>query len=479
MNREKAAREEQRWAGPDSRLKRYGILLAFAWALAIAVSLGWNIQQIRKTIRLLAVKEARIHFEKDRAIRLWSTAHGGVYVTQGPKTPPNPHLAHIPDRDILTPSGKKLTLMNPAYMVRQMMDDYSGLYGVRGRIVSLRPLRAENIPDEWEIAALKAFEKGEKEVFEFVDLEGQPFLRLIQPIVTEKGCLKCHGHQGYVVGDIRGGIGVSVPMSSYLIYEQEEIKKLSISHILIFCVGILGIFLGFGKLDDYFSQRVAAEMKHEHAARRMEELLAALPVCIVVIDYETRKILDVNPQALAVFGCSRETLVGKTCTDYICPAKASDCPIIDQGLTLDKSERQVITHTGELVPVLKTGIITRIDSRKVLLECFIDITDKKRAEKELLEKEKLRVVLEMAGGVCHEFNQPLQIITGYCELLEKDGTLEKESEDFIRIIRQEVAKMGELTRNLRSITTYETKPYLSSKIVDITGKAGKKEDLPD
>ncbi|MFZ4791908.1 MAG: c-type heme family protein [Candidatus Competibacteraceae bacterium] len=54
---------------------------------------------------------------------------------------------------------------------------------------------------------------GEKEVFEFTDVRGQPYLRLMKPMITVSGCLKCHAFQGYQVGDVRGGIGVAVPIS--------------------------------------------------------------------------------------------------------------------------------------------------------------------------------------------------------------------------------------------------------------------------
>ncbi|MBL6964881.1 MAG: DUF3365 domain-containing protein [Bacteroidetes bacterium] len=51
-----------------------------------------------------------------------------------------------------------------------------------------------------------------KEVSEFTEINNQPYLRLIRPMMTKKNCLKCHGFQGYKVGDTRGGVGVLVPL---------------------------------------------------------------------------------------------------------------------------------------------------------------------------------------------------------------------------------------------------------------------------
>jgi hypothetical protein len=58
--------------------------------------------------------QAHITYLKDILYRRWNAMHGGVYVPVTKETQPNPYLYDIPERDITTPSGKRLTLMNPA-----------------------------------------------------------------------------------------------------------------------------------------------------------------------------------------------------------------------------------------------------------------------------------------------------------------------------------------------------------------------------
>jgi len=171
----RSTQSKNRNAGPV----RYTLILAIVWSVLIAVSCIWSTQQKKITTIALATKEAHSHFNKDVSIRLWATTHGGVYVPIDERTPPNPYLKHLKERVITTPSGKELTLMNPAYRLRQRMEENSVLYGIKGRITSLKPFRQKNAPDEWEKSALTAFENGVKEVFEFVDIEGESYLRLI------------------------------------------------------------------------------------------------------------------------------------------------------------------------------------------------------------------------------------------------------------------------------------------------------------
>lgn len=156
------------------RLGYYMLVLAGGWTFLVVVSLFWGISQNKQTTRELVTKEARAHFAKDQAFRFWASSHGGVFVPTNERTPPNRHLAHVPERDITTPSGKKLTLMNPAYMLRQLHKEFADLYGVQGKITSLKPLSHTNAPDEWEKSALKAFEDGMDEQLEFADIRGKP-----------------------------------------------------------------------------------------------------------------------------------------------------------------------------------------------------------------------------------------------------------------------------------------------------------------
>lgn len=194
-------------------IRRFSIVLALFWTAGIAASFAWFYKHEQDTVLEIARAEARATYEKDSLYRRWATQHGGVYVTMSASSPPNPNLAQIPERDIVTPSGRALTLVNPAYMTRQVFelaDSQKNL--VRGHITSLRPIRPENVPDPWEARALHKFERGVKEVSEVQVINGRRYMRLMRPFVTEEGCLKCHASQGYKVGDIRGGISASVPI---------------------------------------------------------------------------------------------------------------------------------------------------------------------------------------------------------------------------------------------------------------------------
>ena len=103
-------------------------------SLFFGFSLYWNITNLYLEKIELATAEARANWNKDQAFRSWASKHGGVYVKPDKRTPPNPYLAHIPKRDVVTTDGTKLTLMNPAYMMSQLTKEFEESYGIKGRI---------------------------------------------------------------------------------------------------------------------------------------------------------------------------------------------------------------------------------------------------------------------------------------------------------------------------------------------------------
>lgn len=144
------------------KIKNLRYISIFVWTILVVISLFWNILRNSEQIIEVAKQGARESIEKDIVFRRWNSKMEGVYGKISKETPPNPYL-DIPERDISTPSGTSLTLINPAYMTRQIHELQLQTEGVLGHITSLNPIRPENKADEWETKALKTFENGNKE----------------------------------------------------------------------------------------------------------------------------------------------------------------------------------------------------------------------------------------------------------------------------------------------------------------------------
>ncbi len=238
---------------------------------------------------MLAFGTARAFFQQIVTTRAWNAMHNGVYVPITKDVRPNPYLDD-PLRDLSTDKNIKLTKINPAYMTRQIAEIAKrNKYGVQFHITSLQPINPKNKPYDWEKKWLLAFERGKKEEGAFVDNGPTTTFRYMAPLLTTKSCLECHAKQGYTLGDIRGGISVSLPN-----FSDRVSPTIFIGHGVIAVLGLLliafgGLLLEKNRLQLLQSnqalkneieerQEVICELKE--AQSQVKQLSGVIPICM-------------------------------------------------------------------------------------------------------------------------------------------------------------------------------------------------------
>lgn len=224
-------------------LKRNTRFIMLAWSVIVAVSLGWTLYFQRHSFETMLHNEAAAIHAMDMEYRNWVIHSGGVYVPVDGRVTPSPWLGHVPERDITTPSGRQLTLLNSSFVVRLVHEGMvSGGSELRGHIASLRPINPANAADAWERQALAGFGRGDRERASFdVMADGKTYYRYMKPMVTEQDCLKCHAQYGDKLGDIRGGVSIAVPVDAILAAERGERNALIGGHGLIWALGLFGL----------------------------------------------------------------------------------------------------------------------------------------------------------------------------------------------------------------------------------------------
>jgi PAS domain S-box-containing protein len=129
--------------------------------------------------------------------------------------------------------------------------------------------------------------------------------------------------------------------------------------------------------------RKESETALKESEERVRKIVDSINTGIIIIDPADRIIVDVNPVAAQMIGADRENIIGQVCHRFICQADKNECPILDRGKEIDNTERELLTASGDRIPVLKTVVPVELSGKQYLLESFVDITERKQAEDQI------------------------------------------------------------------------------------------------
>ncbi len=205
------------------------------------------------------------------------------------------------------------------------------------------------------------------------------------------------------------------------------------------------------RLNDEIKQRKQVEQTLREHKQRLDTIFSAILTGVVIVDGETHEIVDVNPLAAKIIGLSKEQIIGEVCHQFICPAEKGKCPISDLGQTVDESERVLLRPTGEDTPILKTVTKAFWQGREYLVESFIDMTERKKAEEhrcKLLKKlENVNKELkDFAYIVSHDLKAPLRGISTLANWMLSDyaDKLDEEGSEQLNLLSSRVDRMHNL-----------------------------------
>lgn len=218
------------------RVLRLPLLITLLWGLLLFTLFRWTAQREDEYTTGLARIQTATLFSSIVDTRDWNANNGGVWVREHPGCPANPWLPEE-ERTLRAEDGTTLVKVNPAYMTRQIAESFTSTLA-SFRISSLSPKRPENRADQWETGALLSFEKDRHELFDLVsDKEGMRY-RYMAALPAKESCIQCH--QDKKVGDVLGGISVSISAEPLFEAATERKRTTGLAFGIIGMVGIGG-----------------------------------------------------------------------------------------------------------------------------------------------------------------------------------------------------------------------------------------------
>ncbi|NUN69699.1 MAG: PAS domain S-box protein [Bacteroidetes bacterium] len=397
-----------------STLRKMIGAVAIGHSVMIFAIMVVNILYVNESAVELALGAARAKFDKDMQYRNWMTGVGGVYVQTSDSVRINPYIEYH-ERDVTTPSGRMLTLLNPMYMIEQVFRTPSDTFGTVSRMVSLDTTRNVGRPDAWEQEALQDFAQGGMERYTVETMNGQEVLRFIKPVF---GVPFVPGNSdARPLPSYRGALSYMIPLAEVEIHQERDFLFDIGILAVIWVLGLVGIYI-FGRL---LRQELYRRIQDQDRFRQVTELSTDI---IYIVD-RTGRIIRGNASFYRHIGADAELRASVRLADFVRHESESELlsrleQLFREPSTFESRHRNA---AGTEIPVEITAIPVTIDDERYLYCTGRDISERKQREEKVKRSEQLfRQIWEQTGeglrltdanGIITKVND------AYCRLVEK------------------------------------------------------------
>jgi PAS domain S-box-containing protein len=234
-----------------------------------------------------------------------------------------------------------------------------------------------------------------------------------------------------------------------------------------------GVWSESEQLHFFIGRDMTAERQLQRAERETKEMLTAIidasPVAIVCLAAD-RTVLLWSRAAQQIFGYTAEETVGRPYS-LVPPgqeSKAEYDALMERALAGETLRDIRVTRRrkdGVLVDIsFDAAAIREAGQVKAIAYALVDITERNKLESQLRQSQKLDAIGQLTGGVAHDFNNVLSVVTGTIDLLA-DGVADRPDLAAIAKLIGEAADRGaELTGRLLA---FARRQPLQPRITDI------------
>jgi two-component system, cell cycle sensor histidine kinase and response regulator CckA len=236
-----------------------------------------------------------------------------------------------------------------------------------------------------------------------------------------------------------------------------------------------GALLGFQGSD----RDVTTRQKAEDAIRKSEEQYRTIfesTATANIIIAEDSTIRMANNNFVNLSGYTKQEVEGKmSWTSFIYKddlEKMKNYHIMrrrDPGSAPASYEFRAITRQGDVLDLFMSVAI--VPGTKESVVSFVDLTERKLLEAQLIQAQKMEAIGTLSGGVAHDFNNILMSIQGYISLIIMDTGGDHPHYEWLKLIEEQAKSAADLTKQLLGFARggkYEVKPTDMNDVIQKT-----------
>jgi PAS domain S-box-containing protein len=198
---------------------------------------------------------------------------------------------------------------------------------------------------------------------------------------------------------------ITSTMRSWEVYaalRRTSWRVVGFSALVLALVGLVATRFWRDQQQQLVRERLLADLERKHTAARLGTIMNQARDVIIVVDEELR-IIEINQQAAAVYGWTREELLGRTVLDLRAPETAIELPELARAVFSGSGATYETIHRRKDGGTFAVEVSTRmmqVDGRKQGVAIIRDISERKRAEAELrATQERYRLIAEHTSDV--------------------------------------------------------------------------------